>query len=120
MMLPLVLGSGEDLARALGNLVENAIKYTREGGTIRITASREDQRLVVGVEDNGMGISQEDLPRIFERFYRSDRSRSREMGGTGLGLSIVKHIVQAHGGTVEVSSRLGAGSKFTVSLPAAP
>jgi len=113
------MGNGEDLARALGNLVENAVKYTREGGSVRVSASDETQRVVVVIEDNGLGISQEDLPRIFERFYRSDRSRSREMGGTGLGLSIVKHIVQAHGGTVDVNSRLGAGSKFTVSLPAA-
>jgi two-component system phosphate regulon sensor histidine kinase PhoR len=116
--LPGVLGNTEDLARALGNIVENAVKYTREAGWIRVSGSNDQKRVLIVVEDNGIGISKEDLPRIFERFYRSDRSRSREMGGTGLGLSIVKHIVQAHGGTVEVTSRLGAGSKFTVALPA--
>ena len=115
--LPAVLGSSEYLGRAFGNLIENAIKYTREGGAIKVSAATVDGRVLVAVEDNGIGISEEDLPRIFERFYRSDQSRSREMGGTGLGLSIVKHIVQAHAGAIEVTSRLGAGSKFTVRLP---
>ena len=115
--LPTIKGSVEDLSRAVSNLVENAIKYTRESGTIHVSAQREPDAVLITVEDNGIGISEDDLPRIFERFYRSDRSRSREMGGTGLGLSIVKHIIQSHGGTIEVTSRLGAGSKFTVRLP---
>jgi two-component system phosphate regulon sensor histidine kinase PhoR len=116
--LPAVSGSGENLGRAIGNLLENAIKYTREGGTIRVAATAEEGSVEIVVEDNGIGISEEDLPRIFERFYRSDRSRSREMGGTGLGLSIVKHIVSGHGGTIEVTSKLGVGSRFLVRLGA--
>ncbi|HEX8521178.1 MAG TPA: ATP-binding protein [Tepidisphaeraceae bacterium] len=119
--LPMVIGNDEYLRRAIGNLVENAIKYTRDGGAIKVTAasaSGDDQgKVIVTVEDNGIGISEDDLPRIFERFYRSDRSRSREMGGTGLGLSIVKHIVQGHGGSIEVTSTLGAGSRFLLKLP---
>lgn len=106
----------EGLAQVLDNLVDNAIKYTPAG---RITARwrATPNAVVIEVEDTGLGIPLADQPRIFERFYRVDKARSREMGGTGLGLAIVKHLMQAMKGTVTVSSELGAGSKFTVTLP---
>lgn len=102
------------------NLLDNAIKYIADtNGRIRITAYAAGDMVKLEVEDNGAGIPRKDLDRIFERFYRVDKARSRDMGGTGLGLSIVKHIVLAHKGNVEVRSRLNLGSTFTVSLPAA-
>jgi len=104
----------------VANLVENAVKYTKEGGLVRVSVRGESGSSLVEVADDGIGISAEDLPRIFERFYRVDRSRSRDMGGTGLGLSIVKHIVQAHHGTIEVESAPGKGSTFRLKFPAAP
>jgi two-component system phosphate regulon sensor histidine kinase PhoR len=107
---------GALLERALSNLVDNALKYTPERGRIRISAGLENGHVVMSVEDNGGGIPEADLPRIFERFYRVDKSRSRDLGGTGLGLSIVKHIIQLHGGTISVRSS-PAGSTFTVRLP---
>jgi two-component system phosphate regulon sensor histidine kinase PhoR len=110
---------GTLLERALSNLVDNALKYTPERGRIRILAGREDGHVVLSVEDNGGGIPEADLPRIFERFYRVDKSRSRDLGGTGLGLSIVKHIIQLHGGTISVRSA-PSGSTFTVRLPDIP
>ncbi len=115
--LPKVPGDPDYLERAIANLVQNAIKYTPDGGAIRVTAAAVDQRVAVEVTDNGIGIPADDLPRIFERFYRVDKSRSRDQGGTGLGLSIVKHVVQAHGGTVEVRSEPGRGSTFRITLP---
>lgn len=108
----------EQFQQAVGNLIDNAIKYNRPGGGIIIRAGREEEFLRLEVEDTGIGIPQEDLPRVFERFYRVDRARSRELGGTGLGLSIVKHIAERHGGRVEVTSLLGKGSCFTLWLPA--
>jgi two-component system phosphate regulon sensor histidine kinase PhoR len=116
-----IVGNSEYLERAVSNLVENAIKYTRENGTVRVIVRAENagQTNVVEVSDNGIGITAEDLPRIFERFFRSDRSRSREMGGTGLGLSIVKHIVQTHKGTIDVQSKPGEGSTFRMKFPIA-
>jgi two-component system phosphate regulon sensor histidine kinase PhoR len=93
------------------------VKYTREGGEISLATAMSDGMVTIEIADNGIGIPQEDQPRIFERFYRVDRSRSREMGGTGLGLSIVKHVVQSHGGTIEVDSTLGEGSRFVMRLP---
>jgi two-component system phosphate regulon sensor histidine kinase PhoR len=115
-----IMGDEEYLHRALFNLVDNAVKYTREGGEISLATSTSDGMVSVEIADNGIGIPQEDLPRIFERFYRVDRSRSREMGGTGLGLSIVKHVVQSHGGTIAVQSELGEGSRFVINLPVKP
>ncbi len=115
--LPAAEGDPDYLERAVANLVDNAVKYTPEGGTIRVAAARRDDGIVIEVRDTGLGIPPEDLPRIFERFYRVDKSRSREMGGTGLGLAIVKHIVQAHGGTVEAESAPGQGSCFRITLP---
>jgi two-component system phosphate regulon sensor histidine kinase PhoR len=117
--LPAVLGNPDYLQRALANLVENAIKYTKDGGQISVSAVQQNGQIAIEVRDTGIGIPPEDLSRIFERFYRVDRSRSREMGGTGLGLSIVKHIVQNHGGTVDVTSTIGEGSTFTIRLPVA-
>jgi two-component system phosphate regulon sensor histidine kinase PhoR len=113
----LIEADGTLLERALSNLVDNALKYTPEGGKVRIGAGSEGGQLSLTVEDDGMGIPEADLPRIFERFYRVDKSRSRDLGGTGLGLSIVKHIVQLHGGTVSVKSAPGSGSTFTLRLP---
>ena len=116
--LPAVAGDADYLERAVGNLVENAIKYTPAGGRIDVRVRGEAGEVLVEVTDSGIGIPADDLPRIFERFYRVDRSRSRAMGGTGLGLSIVKHVVQSHGGRVEVASVPGSGSCFLIRLPA--
>jgi two-component system phosphate regulon sensor histidine kinase PhoR len=106
------------LEQAIINLVDNAIKYSDPGRAVRITAEQQAEGLVICVIDEGTGIEAEHLPRLFERFYRVDKARSRKLGGTGLGLSIVKHIVQAHGGTVTVASTPGVGSTFTIRLPA--
>lgn len=108
------------LEQAVVNLLVNGVTYSDPGGEVRIEVAAVDapQRLVrISVVDQGVGIAKEHLPRLFERFYRSDRARNRKAGGTGLGLAIVKHIVQAHGGTVEVDSAVGAGSTFTITLP---
>ncbi|MEW6553903.1 MAG: ATP-binding protein [Actinomycetota bacterium] len=107
------------LRTALNNLIDNAIKYNRSGGRVVVgmLAGQADGGVKIEVEDNGLGIPREDLPRVFERFYRIDKARSRETGGTGLGLSIVKHITELHGGTVTVASVEGEGSTFTISLP---
>jgi two-component system phosphate regulon sensor histidine kinase PhoR len=110
----------ERLRQVLSNLFDNAIKYGRPGGEVRARARHlGDGRIEVTVADDGPGIPVESQPRIFERFYRADRARSREQGGTGLGLAIVKHVVQAHGGDVRVASEPGRGSAFTFTLPAA-
>ncbi len=113
-----VLADDEALAQILDNLVDNAIKYTGEGGRIRLRWFQEKGEAALQVEDTGVGISEKDLPRIFERFYRVDKARSRQLGGTGLGLSIVKHLAQVLKGSVSVTSIPGAGSTFTVRLPA--
>lgn len=105
------------LTQVLENLLDNALKYTPKGAAIDVTISLREKEPVVCVRDNGPGIPAEDLPHIFERFYRVDKGRSREKGGTGLGLSIVKHIVQLHGGRVWVESQLGQGTAFYFSLP---
>lgn len=106
------------MEKAVGNLLDNAIKYTPDKGKIEIRARVDAGELRIEVADNGIGIPAQDLERIFERFYRVDKSRSREMGGTGLGLAIVKHIVQLHKGRVAVHSQPGQGSVFTITLPA--
>ncbi|MCM1151829.1 MAG: ATP-binding protein [Alistipes sp.] len=98
------------------NLIINSIRYGREGGSTRIRFRDMLDRILVEIEDNGQGIGKEDLPRIFERFYRTDKGRSREQGGTGLGLAIVKHIVEAHGERISVRSELGSGSTFSFTL----
>ena len=104
------------LVQMLTNLIENAIKFNRDGGTVSITLSRSHNDRI-SVEDTGEGIPSHHLERLFERFYRVDRARSRELGGTGLGLAIVKHLAKAHGGEVKVESTFGQGSRFTIELP---
>ncbi|MBK3331825.1 GHKL domain-containing protein [Persephonella atlantica] len=99
------------------NLIENAIKYNKKEGSVTVESTLKNSKSYISVIDTGIGIPKESLPLIFERFYRVDKSRSRNVGGTGLGLSIVKHIAEAHNGKVQVESKLGEGSKFTVILP---
>ncbi|HLG43101.1 MAG TPA: ATP-binding protein [Planctomycetota bacterium] len=108
------------LERALSNLVDNALKYTPVGGKVGVSAESEAGTFRLVVRDTGVGIPEKDLARVFERFYRVDKSRSRELGGTGLGLAIVKHIAQLHGGSVNVESEVGAGSTFVLRIPATP
>jgi signal transduction histidine kinase len=119
------IGPGAELVRAdldalrqiLTNLLDNSLRYTPAGGRITCRTAREEQGVVIGVRDTGTGISREHLPRIFERFYRADASRSREEGGTGLGLAIVKHLVEAHGGRVMADSELGVGTTIGCWFP---
>jgi two-component system, OmpR family, phosphate regulon sensor histidine kinase PhoR len=108
----------EAVSQTLSNMLDNAIKYTPEGGRISVGARTAGQFVELHVRDTGIGIPADELPRLFERFYRVDKARSRELGGTGLGLSIVKHLVAAHNGTTRVESRLGEGSTFYFTLPA--
>lgn len=110
-------GIEDQVYRALLNILDNAINYTGEGGKVRIFCSQKNDNVFLSVVDNGIGISEKHLARIFERFYRVDRARSRELGGTGLGLAIVKHIINTHGGEVLVKSEVGEGSKFTLKFP---
>ncbi|MGD0516701.1 MAG: ATP-binding protein [Thermoguttaceae bacterium] len=105
------------LEQAIINLLDNAVKYSPPGQTIHLSANNTDEGVVIQVRDHGCGISREHLPRIFERFYRVDKARSRKLGGTGLGLAIVKHIAQAHGGRASVESTVGEGSVFFIYLP---
>jgi signal transduction histidine kinase len=114
-----VMGSRHDLALMVRNLLQNAVQYTRPGGRVDVEVRPEDGQAILVIRDTGVGIPRKDRGRVFERFYRVDRARSRETGGTGLGLSIVKHVVENHGGSVQVDSRLGEGSAFTVRLPLA-
>jgi two-component system phosphate regulon sensor histidine kinase PhoR len=113
----LVLADEEAVRQIADNLIDNAIKYTHENGSVRVSCRIHREMSVLEVADTGIGIPRDDLPRIFERFYRVDKARSRELGGTGLGLSIVKHLDHSIGGTLEVTSRVGSGSKFTVLFP---
>jgi two-component system phosphate regulon sensor histidine kinase PhoR len=113
-----VVPADEDLLReVIINLLDNAVKYTLAGGTILIGTRQINDRFECFIEDTGIGIPEESLPRLFERFYRVDKARSRDLGGTGLGLSIVKHIMERHGGKVAVQSQLGKGSRFSFNLP---
>lgn len=114
-----VPGSDEELTQLFQNLIENAIKYGREGSTVRVEAHRSEPTVSIAVIDSGEGIPREHLPRLTERFYRVDTARSREMGGTGLGLAIVKHIVNRHRGELRIRSEAGIGSTFEVILPTA-
>lgn len=112
-----VAGDKNRIEQVLTNLVDNAIKFNRDKGFISISGREADGKIKITVEDSGIGIPERDIPRIFERFYRIDKARSRELGGTGLGLSIVKHIVELHGGQTGVESAEGIGSKFWFTLP---
>ena len=116
--LPPVKGDPFRLEQMLVNLVDNALKYT-EKGRVQVGLRREQGGVAIEVVDSGIGIPDEDQARVFERFYVVDKSRSRRGGGTGVGLSIVKHIVQLHGGRIEVKSTLGVGSTFQIYLPSA-
>ena len=111
-----VLADKHYVGQVLVNLIINSIHYGREGGTTNVRFRDMLDRILIEVEDNGQGIGKEDIPRIFERFYRTDKGRSREQGGTGLGLAIVKHIVEAHGERISVRSELGVGSTFSFTL----
>lgn len=111
-------GARTELLSAVSNLVSNAVRYTPAGGRIEVGWAEQGQELVLSVRDTGPGIAPEHLPRLSERFYRVDRSRSRETGGTGLGLAITKHVAQRHGGALRITSQLGAGSTFMLVLPA--
>ncbi len=112
-----VLAAKDEIHQVIYNLTDNAIKYTAAGGAVQVTLSREAGQVVLSVADNGVGIPEADLPRIFERFYRVDKARSREAGGTGLGLSIVSDTVKRRGGSVEAANRPGGGALFTVRWP---
>ena len=114
----LLRGDERQLASAVGNLVENAVKYSHAGGVVQVRTRLDDTALEVMVADQGIGIPTRDLDRVFERFYRVDKARSRETGGTGLGLAIVRHVATNHGGEVLVSSQEGEGSTFVLRLPA--
>lgn len=114
----IALVNEEDMTEALDNLVVNAISYTPQGGKVEVAARRTDAGLQLEVKDTGCGIPAEALPRVFERFYRVDKARSRDLGGTGLGLAIVKHVAIKHGGRVDAESEVGKGSTFRISLPA--
>jgi two-component system phosphate regulon sensor histidine kinase PhoR len=118
--LPVLEADETRLQELLYNLLDNAVKYSKPGGTVSLRAEPSADTIRISVADEGVGIPPGDLPRIFERFYRADKSRSSEQSGTGLGLSIVKHIAQLHGGTVEAQSALGKGTTISVVLPAHP
>lgn len=118
--LPLMLGNEDRVEQVLTNLLENAVRYSRPGTTVTITAVEKDGYITVAITDQGTGIPAEDLPHIWERFHRVEKSRSRHLGGTGLGLAIVKQIVEIHGGRVQVSSALGQGSTFSFTLTVVP
>ena len=118
--VPVISADAFRLEQVMGNLIENAIKYTNSGGSVTVRATAADDGVEIRVEDTGLGIPAADVPRIFERFYRADKGRSREHGGTGLGLSIVKHIVLAHGGSVRAESEVGRGTSIVLRLPKKP
>ena len=112
-----VLATKDEIHQVIYNLVDNAVKYSAIGGAVQVSLNREGETVVLAVADNGAGIPEADLPRIFERFYRVDKARSRAAGGTGLGLSIVSDTVRRRGGSVEAANRPGGGAVFTVRWP---
>lgn len=118
--LPVIAADEPRLQEVIDNLLDNALKYSHPEGQVRLAARREAETVRISVADDGVGIPARDLPRIFERFYRADKARSRQVGGTGLGLSIVKHIAQLHGGRVEAASEPGRGATISVILPIRP
>jgi two-component system phosphate regulon sensor histidine kinase PhoR len=117
LQLPMVLANESTIEQVLTNLLDNASTYTPMGGMITVAVvQRDNQTVQINVSDTGIGIEAKHIPRLFERFYRVDKARSRDLGGTGLGLSIVKHIIQLHGGDVWVTSTPGQGSTFSFTL----
>ncbi len=112
-----LLANREYIKQILLNVISNAIKYTNDGKQIFIDIHTDNKNVVISIKDQGIGIPKEDIPRIFERFYRVDKARSRDVGGTGLGLAITKHMVKSMNGTIEVKSELGVGSEFTINIP---
>ena len=116
--MPDMVGDRERLEQVVVNIISNAIKYTAAGGHIEVCASKRDERnVMIRIRDNGIGIPESDVPRLFERFYRVDKARSREKGGTGLGLAIAKEMVEAHHGTIHLESALNVGTTVTIVLP---
>ena len=115
-----IMGNSDRVEQMLINLIENAIKYNKPGGSVTVQVFSNGEEANVAISDTGIGIAEENLPRLFERFYRVDKGRSRQMGGTGLGLAIVKHIVRSMNGEIEVHSKLGEGTEFLITLPLAP
>lgn len=115
--MPRVTGDSRRIEQVIMNVVSNAVKYTPDGGSIRLTAWSDEENVYLAVKDNGIGIPEKDIPRLFERFYRVDKARSRESGGTGLGLSIASEIMKQHGGEIRVESELGKGTEMTIVLP---
>ncbi|MGL4913738.1 MAG: sensor histidine kinase, partial [Romboutsia sp.] len=112
-----VLSNRDYIKQVFLNLIDNAIKYTPENKDVHIKVSLQNNKILISVKDTGVGIPEEDIERIFERFYRVDKARSRDVGGTGLGLAITKHIVKSLGGSIDVKSELGKGSEFIVAVP---
>ncbi|WP_422784893.1 sensor histidine kinase [Ruminiclostridium cellulolyticum] len=117
--IPVINADKDRLEQVVVNLISNSIKYTAEYGEITVYVGKIYNDVYMKVTDSGIGIPGESLPRVFERFYRVDKARSRDMGGTGLGLSIAKEIVQAHGGTINISSEVGKGTEVVVKIPRA-
>ena len=113
----MIYANTQQLRELLSNLIINAIKYNKPEGKVGVTVTSEQNAIIIIVEDTGVGIPEDAKVRIFERFYRVDKGRSKKVGGTGLGLSIVKHIVNYYNGSIEVQSKIGEGTKFTVRLP---
>ena len=111
-----IMGNPDRVKQLLINLIENAIKYNKVGGTVTVKVIEDEKQIYLSVSDTGIGVKEEHLNRLFERFYRVDKGRSRAMGGTGLGLAIVKHIVNSMGGFIEVSSKYGEGTEFLITL----
>ena len=110
-------GDKDKIEQVILNILSNAIKYTPDNGHIEIVTGYSGGKISIVVSDNGIGIPEADMPRIFERFYRVDKSRARELGGTGLGLSIAKQIIEAHGGTIGINSEHGKGTTVAITLP---
>ena len=114
---PVIKGNQDRFSQMMMNLIENAVKYSKEGKSISVSAEENQENIVVSVKDEGIGIEEKEIPRLFERFYRVDKSRSKDMGGTGLGLSIVKHIASLFDAQIKVTSEPGKGTTFTVAFP---
>lgn len=114
---PVIKGNQDRFSQMMMNLIENAVKYSKEGKSISVSAEENQENIIVSVKDEGIGIEEKEIPRLFERFYRVDKSRSKDMGGTGLGLSIVKHIASLFDAQIKVTSEPGKGTTFTVAFP---